>query len=193
VASRAVGADSPTWDAVNAVASGLRMPLFFTISGLLATKWISADWPTLLSMKVTLLFGVYLIWQPVDLLASLLANRFTGFQQTLPHLDPGTAAGLPGGPHAADLPGAHPAAGAAGLGAERALPRHLRARARVWGSASRSALRRLPAYEQASRRFVPLADVTSTATTAVIAGRSRVGLTWGGASFVGGSTVCRPQ
>src|SRR5450755_3715567 len=51
------------WPTIDAVASDLRMPLFFTISGLLATKWVTAGWPRLLSGKVTMLVWVYLAWQ----------------------------------------------------------------------------------------------------------------------------------
>jgi len=73
----------PLWDDVNEVLSTLRMPLFFACAGILATKWVNADWADLLSRKVTFLAWVYLIWQPVGSLVALVAARFTGDELTL--------------------------------------------------------------------------------------------------------------
>ncbi|WP_169747595.1 acyltransferase family protein [Demequina iriomotensis] len=40
----------------------LRMPLFFTIAGLFAHKWVAGGWTTLWSGKISLLYWVYLVW-----------------------------------------------------------------------------------------------------------------------------------
>jgi uncharacterized membrane protein YcfT len=65
------------WGETNAILAGLRMPLFFALSGLLGAKWLSTRWPALLSGKVAFLAWVYLLWQPVGSLATLVAVRMT--------------------------------------------------------------------------------------------------------------------
>jgi uncharacterized membrane protein YcfT len=80
------GLDMTAWGTVTELVSGIRMPLFFTVSGLLGAGWVRAGWPRLLSRKITLLVWVYLLWQPIGLLASLLADRITGYRPTVAHL-----------------------------------------------------------------------------------------------------------
>ena len=75
------GLNLGAWEQVNNVLAALRMPLFFTISGLLGAKWVTAGWPRLLSQKITVLVWVYLLWQPIGLLAALVADRITGAHQ----------------------------------------------------------------------------------------------------------------
>ena len=73
------------WETLNDVLSGVRMPLFFTISGMLGARWIRARWPDLASRKITTLFWVYLIWQPIGLGAAAMADQITGDHQSLLH------------------------------------------------------------------------------------------------------------
>ncbi|HEX2804638.1 MAG TPA: acyltransferase [Kineosporiaceae bacterium] len=78
----AAGLHTHAWAVVNAVLAGLRMPLFFAMSGLLGAKWLTAHWPTVLSRKVAFLVWVYLLWQPIGSLTTLLAVRITGAHLT---------------------------------------------------------------------------------------------------------------
>jgi uncharacterized membrane protein YcfT len=79
------GAESSGWWRVNEVLSGLRMPLFFAISGMLGARWVGAPWASLLPRKVAFLGWVYLVWQPVDLLASAAADEVTGARESALH------------------------------------------------------------------------------------------------------------
>jgi uncharacterized membrane protein YcfT len=79
------GLNLGVWEQVNNVLAALRMPLFLTIPGLLGAKWVTARWPRLLSQKITVLVWVYLLWQPIGLLAALVADRITGAHQGLLH------------------------------------------------------------------------------------------------------------
>jgi uncharacterized membrane protein YcfT len=80
---RTAGIDTgPVLKDVNAVVAGLRMPLFFTVSGFLAARWISRAWPDVLSVKVLVLVWAYLMWQPVGSLAAVVASWFTGDELT---------------------------------------------------------------------------------------------------------------
>jgi uncharacterized membrane protein YcfT len=65
------------WD-INHVFMTMRMPLLFVCSGMLATKWLTAAWVDLLPRKVTFLFWVYLIWQPLVTVMAPIAARVTG-------------------------------------------------------------------------------------------------------------------
>lgn len=56
----------------------MRMPLLYVCSGMLAAKWLRADWGELLPRKVTFLFWVYLIWQPIGSVMALISTRVTG-------------------------------------------------------------------------------------------------------------------
>jgi uncharacterized membrane protein YcfT len=66
------------WPAVDTVAAALRMPLFFTISGVLGSKLLQARWPDLLAGRVTLLLWVYLAWQPIGSLVGLVVHDIKG-------------------------------------------------------------------------------------------------------------------
>ena len=70
------------WETLNDVVSGVRMPLFFTISGMLGARWVRARWPDLVSRKVAVLFWVYLLWQPIGLAAAAMADQITGDRQS---------------------------------------------------------------------------------------------------------------
>ena len=73
------------WETFNDVVSGVRMPLFFTISGMLGARWVRARWPDLVSRKVAVLFWVYLIWQPIGLAAAAMAEQITGDRESSLH------------------------------------------------------------------------------------------------------------
>ncbi|MDQ1287572.1 MAG: hypothetical protein QG622_1137 [Actinomycetota bacterium] len=79
------GFDVRPWHAVNGVLVGMRMPLFFTVSGVLGAGWLARSWSLTFSRKVGFLLWVYLVWQPIGLLASLMADQFTGHRQTVFH------------------------------------------------------------------------------------------------------------
>ncbi len=68
------------WNALDPTFSAVRMPLFFTISGLLGHGWVRAGWPELLARKVTNLAWVYLAWQPVGSLAAAASAQVGGGQ-----------------------------------------------------------------------------------------------------------------
>lgn len=50
------------WRTVNDIAATLRMPLFFVMSGILATSWLSRPWSTLWRVKLSLFVWVFLLW-----------------------------------------------------------------------------------------------------------------------------------
>jgi len=56
------------WSTVDNTLASLRMPLFFTLSGLFATKWLRASWGDLLRSKVLLFVWVFLIWETIGAL-----------------------------------------------------------------------------------------------------------------------------
>lgn len=57
------GIDTSLWQEVNAGLATLRMPVFFTISGMFAGKWVRGPWSALLSRKVMFLAWVFAVWQ----------------------------------------------------------------------------------------------------------------------------------
>lgn len=48
---------------LNLAFEDLRMPLFFAMAGLFATKWLRSSWRELLGSKLALLLWVFLLWQ----------------------------------------------------------------------------------------------------------------------------------
>ena len=56
---------SPHLDFFTEVSANLRMPMFFAVAGLFASKWLSRSWRDLGRGKLALLIWVFLIWQPV--------------------------------------------------------------------------------------------------------------------------------
>ncbi|QTJ68074.1 acyltransferase [Rhodococcus sp. ZPP] len=66
--------DVPHWiEEINACLASVRMPLFFCISGMLATKWLQRTWRAAYSGKLALLIWTFLIWQPIVFLYKLVA------------------------------------------------------------------------------------------------------------------------
>lgn len=50
------------WEQTNQALATLRMPLFFTISGMFAPKWITVSWRKLWHDKISLYAWVYMLW-----------------------------------------------------------------------------------------------------------------------------------
>lgn len=68
----AAGFDVGSWAYVNAGLASLRMPLFFTISGVLGYSWLERDWRSLLDRKVLLFAWVFAIWEALSSLVFFL-------------------------------------------------------------------------------------------------------------------------
>jgi uncharacterized membrane protein YcfT len=68
----------PLWHAANDILATLRMPLLFLCAGILGRKYVTAPWPEVASRKVSFLFWVYLIWQPIGSLMVIVAAGFNG-------------------------------------------------------------------------------------------------------------------
>lgn len=71
----AAGADVRGWVEFNLVASSLRMPLFFVLSGLFAGKWLRASWRDLWTRKVRLFAWVFCLWTLIGVAAFMLGVR----------------------------------------------------------------------------------------------------------------------
>lgn len=56
------GFDVEWWKTVSAVVASLRLPLFFTLAGLFAQKWVAGPWRSLWSGKLSLFLWVYAVW-----------------------------------------------------------------------------------------------------------------------------------
>jgi uncharacterized membrane protein YcfT len=67
-----------TWIQANIVIAALRMPLFFAVAGVVGSKLLRARWPDLIAGRVTLLFWVYLAWQPIGSLVGLIVYDLKG-------------------------------------------------------------------------------------------------------------------
>ena len=72
------GAGVEGWIQGNLVVSSLRMPLFFTLSGLFAAKWVNGSWPALVHTKVRLYSWVFLLWGLVGTVIFVLGVRMKG-------------------------------------------------------------------------------------------------------------------
>ncbi len=61
-----IGAKAVWIEEFNAIFLTARMPLFFTMSGLLALKWIDQkSWRELYTHKLSLILWVFIVWQPI--------------------------------------------------------------------------------------------------------------------------------
>ncbi|GAB4086716.1 acyltransferase [Myceligenerans cantabricum] len=54
----------------------LRMPLFFTVAGMFATKWVATSWPTLLRGKLFYFAWVFVLWEPITLVVRLVTGYY---------------------------------------------------------------------------------------------------------------------
>lgn len=72
---------------LNLAFEDLRMPLFFAMSGLFATKWLRAGWQELMKGKIALLAWVFLLWQiPIIAYRIIGGQLLPGMSET--HLPP---------------------------------------------------------------------------------------------------------
>lgn len=72
------GAHVRPWVEANVVVSSLRMPLFFTLAGLFAGKWVRGAWTALWHSKIRLYLWVFLVWGAVGSLAYYVGVRMRG-------------------------------------------------------------------------------------------------------------------
>ena len=77
------GFDTTEWQAVNEMLSSLRMPLFFTLSGLFAGKWQHASWRSLLRSKLALFVWVFCVWEFIGSCAFVLGTAANGHRVSL--------------------------------------------------------------------------------------------------------------
>lgn len=66
------GLGIPWWDSFNEVFTTLRMPLFFLLSGLFASKWLSEDWGVLGAKKLVFLYWIFMLWSVIGSFVSVL-------------------------------------------------------------------------------------------------------------------------
>ncbi|WP_344100650.1 acyltransferase family protein [Myceligenerans crystallogenes] len=71
------GYDFSVADEYTSPLRSLRMPLFFTVAGLFAAKWVAASWRTLLRGKIIYFAWVFVLWEPI----SLAVRQATGHHQ----------------------------------------------------------------------------------------------------------------
>src|SRR3954454_25108252 len=69
------GAHVQGWSQANLVMSSLRMPLFFTLAGLFAGKWVRGAWGPLWRVKVRLYLWVFLLWGAIGSLTFYIGLR----------------------------------------------------------------------------------------------------------------------
>ncbi len=72
------GVDSRVWDDTIHVVTGLRMPVFFVIAGLLGARWRTVPWRRLAVDKLALLVWVYLLWQVIGTSTAPLSAQMSG-------------------------------------------------------------------------------------------------------------------
>lgn len=71
--------DTSAWQTVNATVSTLRMPLFFTLSGMFARSWVhKRSWKELARSKLALFVWVFLVWEVIGSAAMMLATGLQG-------------------------------------------------------------------------------------------------------------------
>ena len=78
------GFDTEGWQAVNDVLSSLRMPLFFTLSGLFARKWLHASWGALFRAKLALFAWVFCVWEVIGSATFVLGSASNGRRVSIP-------------------------------------------------------------------------------------------------------------
>lgn len=72
------GAHAGGWTQANLVMSSLRMPLFFTLAGLFAGKWVAGAWGPLWRTKLRLYLWVFLVWGAVGSVTYFAGLRMRG-------------------------------------------------------------------------------------------------------------------
>lgn len=79
------------WSEFNSTIASIRLPLFFTMAGLLARKWPTASWRSLWSSKLSLFIWVYAVWSVIATFSFMLGldlqeqqgNYFAQFRDLL--------------------------------------------------------------------------------------------------------------
>ncbi len=66
------GFDVAWWKTVSALVASLRLPLFFTLAGLFAQKWVAGPWRSLWSGKLSLFLWVYALWSVIATFSFML-------------------------------------------------------------------------------------------------------------------------
>lgn len=74
------GFDVEGWRGFNEFAASVRLPLFFTMAGLFAQKWIEGPWRALWSSKLSLFVWVYLVWSVIATFTFMLGLNMQGAQ-----------------------------------------------------------------------------------------------------------------
>lgn len=78
------GFDLQVWKDVNETLSSLRMPLFFTLSGVFAPKWVHAAWRALWRSKLSLFLWVFLLWETIGSAVFLLGLQMKDVGFSIP-------------------------------------------------------------------------------------------------------------
>ncbi len=73
-----IGVDTTGWQTLNAGLATLRMPVFFTISGMFAKKWTTGGWKALVTGKVFFLVWVFAVWEVIGTAFFYFGNLFIG-------------------------------------------------------------------------------------------------------------------
>lgn len=60
------------WKTVSELVASLRLPLFFTLAGLFAQKWVAGPWRSLWSGKLSLFLWVYALWSVIATFSFML-------------------------------------------------------------------------------------------------------------------------
>jgi uncharacterized membrane protein YcfT len=76
--SHGAGFDVDIWTRVNATLSSLRMPLFFTISGVLGYPWLTREWRSLVDRKILLFLWVFVGWEAISSAVFFLVMTMNG-------------------------------------------------------------------------------------------------------------------
>lgn len=66
------------WEFFNETIASIRLPLFFTMSGLFAVKWMTASWRDLWRSKVSLFVWVFAVWSVIATFSFMLGLNLQG-------------------------------------------------------------------------------------------------------------------
>lgn len=66
------------WDFFDETIASIRLPLFFTMSGLFAVKWMHASWRDLWKSKVSLFVWVFAVWSVIATFSFMLGLNLQG-------------------------------------------------------------------------------------------------------------------
>lgn len=66
------------WDFFDETIASIRLPLFFTMSGLFAVKWMRASWRDLWGSKISLFVWVFAVWSVIATFSFMLGLNLQG-------------------------------------------------------------------------------------------------------------------